>query len=47
MEFLDDIIDVLKILPLKLIREQNVFETQPTVTAELTRSAKKNAGSFY
>lgn len=43
MEFLDDVVDVLRVLSLKLIREQTVFEMQPTVTAELTRRAKMNA----
>lgn len=46
MEFLDDVVDVLRALPLELIREQTVFEMQPTVTAELTRRAKTNAASL-
>jgi hypothetical protein len=46
MEFLDDVVDVLRALSLELIREQTVFEMQPTVTAELTRRAKMNAASL-
>ena len=45
MEFLDDVVDVLRALSLELIHEQTVFEMQPTVTAELTRRAKTNAAS--
>lgn len=46
MEFLDNVVDVLRAFPLELIREQTAFEMQPTVTAELTRRAKMNAASF-
>jgi hypothetical protein len=46
MEFLGDVVDVLRVLSLEFIREQTVFEMQPTVTAELTRRAKMNAASL-
>lgn len=46
MEFLDDVVDVLRALPLKPIRVQTALEMQLTVTAELTRRAKMNAESL-
>jgi len=43
MEFLDDVINVLRTLSLDTYTRKKRFETQPTVTAELTNRAKMKA----